>query len=75
VVGTVATLNSTDFQNLILDERQREFYGEGFRWYDIKRTNRLDLLPSIVNRNYLLYYPIPQVEIDLAKYIQNPSYN
>jgi hypothetical protein len=75
VSGTVASLNSTDFLNLILDERQREFYGEGYRWYDIKRTNRLDLLPSIANRNYLLYYPIPQVEIDLAKYIQNPSYN
>lgn len=75
VAGSVAALNATDFQNLILDERQREFYGEGYRWYDIKRTNRLDLLPSLAGRNYLLFYPIPQVEIDLAKYGQNIGYD
>ncbi len=72
--GTIAALNSTDFQSLVLNERQREFYGEGYRWYEIKRTNRLDLLPSLAGRNYLLYYPIPQVEIDLAGYTQNPGY-
>ncbi|WP_036692536.1 RagB/SusD family nutrient uptake outer membrane protein [Pedobacter glucosidilyticus] len=75
VTGSIAALNATDFQNLILDERQREFYGEGYRWYDIKRTNRLDLLPSLAGRNYLLFYPIPQVEIDLAKYGQNIGYD
>ena len=64
-----------EFQNLILDERQREFYGEGYRWFDIKRTKRLDLLPSLNGRDYLLYYPIPQLEIDLAKYTQNLGYN
>lgn len=72
--GVVGALNSTDLQNLLLDERQREFYGEGYRWYDIKRTNRVDLLPSLAGRNYLLYYPVPQVEIDLAGYTQNSGY-
>lgn len=75
VAGTIATLNAANFQNLILDERQREFFGESFRWYDIKRTNRLDLLPSLAGRNYLLYYPVPQVERDLAGYEQNAGYN
>jgi hypothetical protein len=74
VTGTIAALNATDFQNLILDERQREFFGESYRWFDIKRTNRLDLLPSLAGRNYLLYYPIPSIEIDLAKYTPNPGY-
>ena len=74
VPGTVTVLSATNFQNLILDEKQREFYGESFRWYEIKRTNRLDLLPSLSSRNYLLYYPIPQVERDLAGYSQNPGY-
>lgn len=74
-VGVVAGLNETEFQNLILDERQREFFGEGYRWFDIKRTNRLDLLPGLNGRNYLLYYPIPLLEVDLAKYTQNPGYN
>ena len=72
--GTITAMNNIDFQNLLLDERQREFYGEGYRWYDIKRTNRIDLLPSMAGRNYLLYYPVPQVEIDLAHYSQNPGY-
>jgi starch-binding outer membrane protein, SusD/RagB family len=73
--GFVAALNATEFQNLILDERQREFYGEGYRWSDIKRTKRLDLLPGLNGRDYLLYYPIPQLEVDLAKYTQNTGYN
>jgi starch-binding outer membrane protein, SusD/RagB family len=73
--GFVAALNATDFQNLILDERQREFYGEGYRWFDIKRTKRLDLLPGLNGRDYLLLYPIPQLEVDLAKYTQNTGYN
>ncbi len=30
-----------EHQTLILDERRREFYAEGMRWQDIKRTNRL----------------------------------
>lgn len=75
LIGTIAALSATDFQNLILDERQREFYGEGYRWFDIKRTNRLDLLPSLAGRNYLLYYPIPQNEILLGGYTQNPLSN
>jgi hypothetical protein len=67
-------LTNKEFEDLVLDERHREFYGESFRWHDIKRTNRLDLLPSLAGRNYLLYYPIPQVEKDLAGYEQNPGY-
>ena len=73
--GTIAALSASAFQSLILDERHREFYGEGYRWHDIKRTNRLDLLPSIAGRNYLLYYPIPQNEILLGNYTQNPLGN
>jgi starch-binding outer membrane protein, SusD/RagB family len=72
--GMVAALSAVNFQNLILAEKQREFYAEGYRWYEIKRTNRLDLLPSLAGRNYLLYYPIPQVERDLAGYSQNIGY-
>lgn len=51
---------------MILDERRREFYAEGMRWQDIKRTNRLELLETLDGRTYLMYYPIPQDEIDMA---------
>jgi starch-binding outer membrane protein, SusD/RagB family len=67
-------LSDIDFQNFILNEKQREFYGEGYFWYELKRTKRIDLLPSLKGRNQLLYYPIPQVEKDLGGYTQNQGY-
>lgn len=76
-INLPASMNATDFQNQILDERHREFYAEGQRWYDLKRTNRLDLFKSLNGRDYLMYFPIPQTEIDLAgmeNYPQNPGY-
>lgn len=76
-VSLPASLTESEFQNQILDERRREFYGEGQRWYDLKRTNRLDLFTSLNGRDHLMYYPVPQSEIDLAgkdKYPQNSGY-
>ncbi len=74
----IKSLTDLQYQDLILDERRREFYAEGMRWEDIKRTGRLDLLKTIGGGDtYLMYYPIPQPEIDIAgteKYPQNPGY-
>lgn len=73
----IQALDEVDYQDLILNERHREFFGEGYRWYDIKRTGRLDLFESLEGRSYLMYYPIPQNQIDLAgydAYPQNPGY-
>lgn len=70
----ISALNSTEFQNLILNERRREFFGEGQWWFDVKRTNRTDLFLTLAGRKYLLYYPIPQTEKDLAGYTQNDGY-
>ncbi len=76
--AAVRKLSDREYQDLILDERRREFYAEGMRWEDIKRTGRLDLLKTIgESDSYLMYYPIPQPEIDIAgkdKYPQNPGY-
>ncbi len=72
--ASVASLSPANFQNLILNERRREFFGEGQWWYDVKRTNRLDLFASLAGRNHLMLYPIPQTERDLAGYEQNPGY-
>ena len=73
----ISALSDADFENLILDERRREFYAEGMRWQDVKRTKRYDLLKTLNGRTYLMYYPIPQAEIDIAgsdAYPQNPEY-
>lgn len=72
-----AAFTEETFQDQILDERHREFYGEGQRWYDLKRTGRTDLFRSLNGRNYLMYFPVPQTEIDLAgkeNYPQNKGY-
>ena len=72
-----ASMNEKEFQDLILDESNREFYAEGRRWFDIKRTKRTDLYKTWDGRDHLLYWPIPQDEIDLVgkeAYPQNPGY-
>lgn len=74
----IKAMTDREFQDLILDERHREFYAEGFRWSDIKRTGRTDLLSELRGRTYLMYWPIPQAEIDIAgtaAYPQNPGYS
>lgn len=73
--AALSALGEKELQDLILDERLREFYGEGQRWFDVKRTGRTDLFPTLAGRTHLMYYPIPQTEIDLGGYIQNAGYN
>lgn len=77
-VNDIRALSSTQWQDLLLNERRKEFYAEGMRWQDIKRTRRYDQLATLNGRTYLMYYPIPQAEIDIAgteAYPQNPGYN
>jgi len=71
--------------DMILDERAREFMGEGLRWYDLKRTGKLierakAFNPWIGGLNYIKEHhylrPIPLSEIDLSSsdVAQNPGY-
>ena len=79
-----STMSSVDYRNLILDENQREFYAEGRRWFDLKRIAQSDssfdldkVYTTWNSRDYLLYWPIPQDERDLAghnNYPQNQGY-
>lgn len=77
-VSLPSSMTAQEFQNLVLDENNREFYGEGRRWFDIKRTKRMDLYKEFPeNGDYLLYWPVPQDEINLVgkdAYPQNPGY-
>jgi len=71
--------------DMILDERAREFMGEGLRWYDLKRTGKLIERaksfnpwvgdPNLIKEHHYLR-PIPTSEVDLSSndVTQNPGY-
>jgi len=68
--------------DMILDERAREFMGEGLRWYDLKRTEKLIERAKAMNpwvkeiQSYHLLRPIPLSESDLStnEVTQNTGY-
>jgi starch-binding outer membrane protein, SusD/RagB family len=71
--------------DFILDERTREFYGEGLRWWDLTRTKSLIRRVKQYNpeaaakiQEYHALRPIPQRQIDAVtegpKFPQNPGY-
>lgn len=72
------SMTDSQWEDLLLDEYLREFYAEGQRWFHVKRIGRLDKFATLDGRNYLMYWPIPQHEIDLLKdksvYPQNEGY-
>ncbi|WP_420603090.1 RagB/SusD family nutrient uptake outer membrane protein [Flagellimonas sp.] len=73
-LGPNVATDQDSFIDAILDERQREFYAEGFYWYDLVRTGKaIERLENVTDQNQLLL-PIPQREIDLAELEQNPGY-
>ena len=69
----------------ILDERARELAGEQLRWFDLKRTNKLQSRIQAMNPDAYKYYqpyhmvrPIPQTQVDAVtnktEFTQNPGY-
>ncbi|MFK5974366.1 MAG: RagB/SusD family nutrient uptake outer membrane protein [Flavobacteriaceae bacterium] len=69
--------------DFLLDERGRELFGEGHRWWDLVRTGKLvervrlhneQAAPNI--QDYHTLRPIPQDQIDrtVGGYAQNPGY-
>lgn len=63
-----------------MNERQKELFCEmGHRWFDLKRTGKIDSVLSIEKGNHWqstdALFPIPQTEIDRNPFLkQNPGY-
>ncbi|WP_426490526.1 RagB/SusD family nutrient uptake outer membrane protein [Hymenobacter sp. 102] len=83
---TPGSFTQVTLRTQLMHERVTELTGEGQRFFDLKRWGLLDNQASIdqlktrdsdfnnfrLNRSRLL--PIPQTEIDLARYQQNPGW-
>jgi hypothetical protein len=77
----VATANDIPSLLLLIEhERQVELFAEwGHRWFDLKRTNRIDAVLGIAKgTNWQptdALYPVPQAQLDANVYlVQNPGY-
>jgi len=78
----IAGLSKDELTKAIREERRLEFAFEFNRWYDIKRwgilTEAFTSVDSyephtvLLNRDYL--FPIPQSEVNITKFTQNPGY-
>ncbi|RAK70629.1 RagB/SusD family nutrient uptake outer membrane protein [Hymenobacter edaphi] len=87
--STAADLTSLTLDQL-LEERRREFAGEGIRWHDLVRSGRaVDVMNAWVTADDAsnrirkpltsndVLYPVPQQELAASSYAyeQNPGYN
>jgi hypothetical protein len=85
--GVTALANVT--LDILLQERQREFIGEGVRWNDLVRSgNVVAIINAWIGRDdnlkaintmkaEFVVYPVPQNEMNIVPglYDQNPGYN
>ena len=86
--GKAATLNASNWLDVISDERVKELYMEGFRLHDLKRWNRgfervhqaytqpEGSTKKIEAGDYRFVWPIPQNDIEApgSEIIQNKGY-
>lgn len=78
VLPDIVTTDKSQLRNAIYNERAKELFMEGLRFWDLIRTDRaesiLGPLGFIKDKNEI--FPIPQSEIDISGgvIIQNPNY-
>lgn len=80
-----AAVDKSSLLTAILRERQQEFFSEwGHRWFDLKRTNSVDALMSLITpkkangslwKSFQKLYPIPYSDLwQNSSLTQNPDY-
>lgn len=81
VLPDLSGLSQAEFKDAILLERRKEFVGEGHRWFDLVRMNKLqDLVPiskpAVMPLPNHVLFPLPINEIDLNPNLlpQNDGY-
>jgi len=77
LVDSRVTFTETQLENLILDERQFEFLGEGKRWWDLVRTNKAVEVMGPINRQTTQTIPYPIFNVHLIEnklLVQNEGY-
>lgn len=80
-LGPIGSLNSTNFVDIIAQERMVEFYAENHRWEDVKRLGLAQQIIESKGLNFQakqLLWPIPQDELNTNSLMdqsdQNPGY-
>jgi hypothetical protein len=72
-VGPVSAETEDEYLNLILEERRKELFAEGFRWIDLVRTGKAQAVIGIQDREVVM--PLPETELLLNDLLeQNPDY-
>lgn len=71
-LGPVAPANDEEFLTAVLNERRLELLGEGFRWFDLVRTGRLEKETKLESQYNKL--PIPTREMTLNKLLHQNAY-
>lgn len=79
-IALTTTTNATEFLEAVFNERGWEFFAEMKRWFDLvrlekvaeKRADKWQSSKFKTNNHY--YMPIPDQEINLTGWTNNPGY-
>ncbi len=73
-LGTTSAITREQLLKVIEEERRRELFAEwGHRWFDLRRTGRIDEVLSAVKPSWSstdAWYPIPFSELNLNRNLQ-----
>ncbi|MDQ2657416.1 MAG: RagB/SusD family nutrient uptake outer membrane protein, partial [Bacteroidota bacterium] len=64
----VSASSDEEYLDLVLEERRRELFAEGFRWVDLVRTGKAKEVLGIQDREVLM--PIPETELLLNERLE-----